>query len=47
MTTAMRLKEEGIKETAKKMIKKGYNIEEICDITGLGPDEVEKLKNEE
>jgi predicted transposase/invertase (TIGR01784 family) len=48
MTIAKQLKEEGIKEgkfeDAKKMIKKGYSTEEICDITGLKPAEVEKLK---
>ena len=52
MTTAMKLKEEGIKEgkkagkieDAKKMIKKGYSVEEICDITGLEREEIETLK---
>ena len=43
-------KKEGIKEgkieDAKTMIKKEYNIEEICDITGLGKEKVEKLKEE-
>jgi predicted transposase/invertase (TIGR01784 family) len=48
MTTAMRLEEEGIKkgklETARNMIKKGYSIEEICEITGLEREKIEKLK---
>jgi predicted transposase/invertase (TIGR01784 family) len=54
MTTAMRLREEGKIEgkleekieTAKNMIKKGYSIEEICEITGLEREKIEKLKRE-
>jgi predicted transposase/invertase (TIGR01784 family) len=54
MTTAMKLQEEGIKkgikegkmEDAKNMIKKGYSIEEICEITGLEREKIEKLKRE-
>ena len=46
MTTAMKLREEGKIETAKNMIKKGYSIEEICDITGLEREKIEKLMEE-
>ena len=54
MTTAMRLKEEGIKEgikenkieIVKKMIQKGYNTGEICEITGLLPNDIEQLEKE-
>ena len=52
MTTAEKLinqgKQEGEKkaktEDARKMLEKGYPIEDICEITGLSRDEVEKLK---
>ena len=45
-------KEEGIEEgskqkayeIAKKMLKKGNSIEDICDITGLSIEEIEQLK---
>ena len=30
-------------EDARKMIAKGYPITEIADITGLSPEEIEKL----
>ena len=51
MTTAMRLKEEGIKEgikeekieTAKKMKNEGLAINLIQKITGLTKEEIEKL----
>lgn len=40
--------EEGSKqkayEIAKKMLKKGNSIEDICDITGLSIEEIEQLK---
>ena len=42
--------EEGSKqkayEIAKKMLKKGNSIEDICDITGLSKKEIEQLKEE-
>ena len=47
MTTAMQLKKEGKIEAAQKMLKKGYSIEEICDITGLTATEVKKLKKKQ
>ncbi len=31
-------------EDARKMLEKGYRIEDIYDITGLSKEEVEKLK---
>lgn len=46
MTTAMRLRREAKSEVAKKMLEKGYSIEEICDITGLDREEVEALREE-
>lgn len=33
-------KKEGIKETARKMLEKGYKIEEIIEITGLSEKEI-------
>ena len=44
MTTAMRLREEGKMEIVKNMIKKGYSIEEICEITGFEREKIEELK---
>lgn len=48
MTTAMKLKEEGIKEgkieDARKMLVKGYPVDDIVSITGLSRKEVEALK---
>ena len=42
--------EEGSKqktyEIAKKMLKKGNSIKDICDITGLSKKEIEQLKEE-
>ena len=42
--------EEGSKqkayEIAKKMLKKGNSIEDICDITGLSIEEIEQLSKE-
>ena len=38
-------KEEKI-QIAKKMLKKGNSIEDICDITGLSIEEIEKLRKE-
>lgn len=43
MTTAMRLKKEGIKETAKKMKNEGLDINLIQKVTGLTKEEIEKL----
>ena len=41
-------KEEGIKERniaiAKNMLNKKFSITDICDVTGLSKEEVEKLK---
>ena len=52
MTTAKKLRQEGKlegklegkREDAKKMLMKGYPIEDIMYITGLSREEVEKLK---
>ncbi len=56
MTTAERLMKQGEerglergleqakREDASRMLDKGYPIEDICDITGLSPDEVEELQ---
>ena len=33
-------------EIAKTMLKKGYSIDEIADISGLTKEEIEKLRNE-
>lgn len=56
MTTAQRLRKEGLeqgwekgaivksRETAKRMLDKGYPFEDICDITGLTRKEVEGLR---
>ena len=42
--------EEGSKqkayEIAKKMLKKGNSIKDICDITGLSIEEIEELRKE-
>ena len=38
-------KEEKI-QIAKKMLKKGNSIEDICDITGLSKEEIEELREE-
>jgi predicted transposase YdaD len=55
-TIAQQLREEGIKigeekgkedkarETAKRMLNKGFELETIVEITGLEPSEVEKLR---
>jgi predicted transposase YdaD len=32
------------KETAKRMLKKGFDLDTIVEITGLEPSEVEKLR---
>ncbi len=37
-------KKEGIREVAKQMIKKGIDIETICEITKLTKQEIEKIK---
>ena len=36
---------EGSKDIAAKMIKKGYDLKEIAELTGLALDEIEKLQN--
>ncbi len=33
-------------ETAQKMLERGYQIDEICEITGLSKEEIEKLRKE-
>jgi predicted transposase/invertase (TIGR01784 family) len=51
-TLAEQLKQEGIKigieenakETAKRMLKKGLDMDTIVEITGLKPSEIEKLR---
>jgi predicted transposase/invertase (TIGR01784 family) len=55
-TIAQQLREEGIKigeergkedkakETAKRMLKKGFDLDTIVEITGLEPSQVEKLR---
>jgi predicted transposase/invertase (TIGR01784 family) len=47
MTTADKLRKEAKQEAAEKMLIKGYPIEDICEITGLSQDEVEKLEQKE
>jgi predicted transposase/invertase (TIGR01784 family) len=51
MTTAEKLIKEGEQkakiEDARKMLAKGYPIDDICEITGLSREEVEKLKSRE
>jgi predicted transposase/invertase (TIGR01784 family) len=37
-------KEEKAKETAKRMLNKGFDFDTIVEITGLEPSEVEKLR---
>ena len=37
-------KQEAKLEDARRMLEKGYPIEDVCEITGLSLDEVEKLK---
>ncbi len=52
MSTAEKLKQEGVKEGEKKgkedvarmMIKEGFTIKKINDITGLKREDIEKLK---
>jgi predicted transposase/invertase (TIGR01784 family) len=52
MTAAEQLRKEGREEGqkeaniehARKMLIKGYPIEDVCEITGLTPDEVRKLQ---
>lgn len=44
MTTANKLKQEGKLEDARRMLMKGYSIEDIMYITGLSREEIEKLK---
>ena len=39
MTTAMKLRQ----EDAKKMLLRGYPMDDIIDITGLSRDEIQKL----
>ena len=45
-----RLREEGkgekAREAARKMLDKGFSVDDICEITGLSPIEVEKLKKD-
>jgi len=55
MTTAERLRKEGQKEgqkeakleDARRMLIKGYPTKDVCEITGLSRDEVERLKHKE
>jgi hypothetical protein len=59
MTTAEKLRKQGRQqgkqagklegklEDARRMLEKGYPFEDICEITGLSRDEVEKLKSRE
>ena len=37
-------KEEGLIETAKNMLKKGFSIKDISDITNLPVEEIENIK---
>jgi hypothetical protein len=45
-TMGPQLKDEGKKEIAKQMLRKGFDLDTIIDITGLGKTEIEKLKSE-
>ena len=48
LTTAEELRKQGKQEAkieyARRMLAKGYPLEDICEITGLSRDEVEKLQ---
>ena len=35
--------EQGVESTAKKMLAKGYDVSEISELTGLSPEEINKL----
>ena len=37
-------RDEGLIETAKNMLNKGYEIEEIANLVGLSKEEIEALK---
>jgi predicted transposase/invertase (TIGR01784 family) len=45
-TLGPQLKDEGKKETAKQMLRKGFDLDTIIDITGLEKTEIEKLSDE-
>jgi predicted transposase/invertase (TIGR01784 family) len=45
-TMGPQLKDEGKKEIAKQMLRKGFDLDTIIDITGLGKTEIEKLSPE-
>ena len=36
--------EQGIENVARNALAKGYSLEQVCDITGLDPQMIEKLK---
>jgi hypothetical protein len=38
--------EEGIRQTARAALAKGFSVGDVADITGLGKEAVEKLKSE-
>ena len=54
MTTGEKLLKQGFEqgieqaklEDARKMLESGYRIEDICDITNLSKEKVEKLKKQ-
>ena len=39
--------EQKTKEIVKSMLEKNYEIKEICNITGMSIEEIEKIKNNE
>jgi len=45
-TMGPQLKDEGKKEIAKQMLRKGFDLDTIIDITGLEKTEIEKLSAE-
>ena len=40
-------KQSDIHQNAQKMLQRGYPIEEIAEITGLSPEEIASLKDED
>jgi len=45
-TMGLQLKDEGKKEIAVQMLRKGFDLDTIIDITGLGKTDIEKLSSE-
>jgi len=43
----LRGQQSGIRQNAQKMLQRGYPIEEIVEITGLSPEEIASIKDED